>query len=99
MSEKIKHIIQCGDSQTVTHMISKDTYDTLKDGKTIDQYAVHDMMGKLGDQLEPGKYFLRYTKETIPEDSFMEGTRFRIDLVPIHIMSDYEYIKEREKWN
>lgn len=29
----------------------------------------------------------------------MEGTRFRIDLVPIHIMSDYEYIKEREKWN
>ena len=49
MSEKIKHIIQCGDSQTVTHMISKDTYDTLKDGKTIDQYTVHDMMGKLGD--------------------------------------------------
>lgn len=49
MSEKIKHIIQCGDSQTVTHMISKDTYDTLKDSKTIDQYAIHDMMGKLGD--------------------------------------------------
>ena len=26
----------------------------------------------------------------------MEGTRFRIDLVPIHVMSDYEYIKEHE---
>jgi hypothetical protein len=49
MSEKIKHIIQCGDSQTVTHMISKDMYDAFKDGETIDRHAVHDMMGKLGD--------------------------------------------------